>query len=338
MKKDFGIDAVITWVDGKDKKHLKKRLDAMSRLGLLDSNAHNATYETRFNDSGEIYYCIASILKYAPFIRTIFIVTDNQEPPYINLFSEQEICTRDKIKIVDHTVIFKGLEDCLPTFNSLSIESLLWLIPGISEYFLYFNDDFFINAPISQQVLIDHTGKLQLHGKMRSIWPLKLKFRVRNLRYRLLRRNNIPAHFKTAQVLSAQLAGLTQYLQLGHTPHIIRTETLNSFFEEHHELLRDQVCYPFRSIKQFLPVGLANHLEIKNNNARILPEEPSIYMKPNTPEDDSFSLEQMLKEEYKYGCIQSLDEFTPDRLDQVRKTMRKKLADYLPEFNECNKE
>ena len=332
MKNHIRIDAVITWVDGADPEHLQKRLDAMSSLGLTDSNKSTATHPTRFNDSGEIYYCIASILKYAPFIQNIYIVTDNQIPPLINLFIKNKICTHDKIKIIDHNVIFKGLENFLPTFNSLSINSLLWRIPGIADYFLYFNDDVFINAPISPEDLVDQTGKLKLHGKMRSIWPARIKNKARNIRYKVLRRKNTPPSFKKAQTLGAELLGFTKYLQISHTPHIIRTNTLKVFFAQNPDVLQQQICYPFRSIKQFSPIGLANHLEIKNKSCQILAEEPSIYIKPSNPEKDKASLQQMIKEEYRYGCIQSLDEFTPERLDQLRKAMRIKLSGYLPEF------
>ena len=46
--------------------------------------------------------------------------------------------------IIDHKTIFEGYHQYLPTFNSLSIESLLFKIPNLSEHFLYFCDDFFL--------------------------------------------------------------------------------------------------------------------------------------------------------------------------------------------------
>ena len=331
MKNNIGIDAVIAWVDGDDPAHLQKRLKAMSSLGLSNLNEPTATHPTRFNDSGEIYYCIASIIKYAPFIRKIHIITDNQKPRFIDLFAQKGICSKERIEIVDHKVIFRGFEEHLPTFNSLTIETMMWRIPGITDYFLYFNDDLFVNAPLSQEQLVDKDGTLYLHGNKRSIWPVRIKHRLRTIGYRLQRKKSIPPSFKKAQVHSAELSGLTEYLQIGHTPHFIRTNTLKDFFAQHPEILQQQISHPFRSIRQFLPVGLANHLEIKNNNAHLLPEEDVIYIKPSTSDRFEVSLNQMLEGTWRYGCIQSLDEFSLDKLRAIRKTMAIKLAGYLPE-------
>ena len=78
---DFSItecDAVIAWVDGNDPKHLFKKAQALKALGLISALDLNGTKATRFANNGEIYYCVASILKYAPFVRRIYIVTDAQ--------------------------------------------------------------------------------------------------------------------------------------------------------------------------------------------------------------------------------------------------------------------
>src|SRR5690606_499027 len=100
------IDAVITWVDGNDRAHRKRREQAQTLAGLRKDEPTNATYDTRFANQGEIYYCIASILKYAPFIRHIFIVSDGQTPAHISDFAKSSLCGTNKIQIVDHRTIF----------------------------------------------------------------------------------------------------------------------------------------------------------------------------------------------------------------------------------------
>ena len=65
------IDAVIAWVDGDDPKHIKKR-----KLYLSSDNEDkndDIAGSTRIKSLGEIEFCVGSILKYAPFIRKIFI-------------------------------------------------------------------------------------------------------------------------------------------------------------------------------------------------------------------------------------------------------------------------
>lgn len=147
------MDAVITWVDGNDPHHKKKRLAAMYSNPKRIDQTSNAVVETRFNDSGEIYFTIASILKFAPFIQRIFIVTDGQTPAHLASFAECGICDAEKIRIVDHTEIFREFEHDLPTFNSLSIETMMYFIDDLSDEFIYFNDDFFLDALFNGMIL-----------------------------------------------------------------------------------------------------------------------------------------------------------------------------------------
>ncbi|MHB1107018.1 MAG: Stealth CR1 domain-containing protein, partial [Lutibacter sp.] len=106
---DFEIDAVIAWVDGNDEAHLNKMtnyVEDKSKLG-------NQQFRTRFDQVNEIEFSVKSILKYAPFVRNIFIVSDGQTP----LFLKNHIEKYAKVKIVDHKEIFKGFESYAPTFN-----------------------------------------------------------------------------------------------------------------------------------------------------------------------------------------------------------------------------
>ena len=319
------IDVVISWVDGSDPAHAEKRSVTMSKMGLpFDPRS------TRYSDMGEIYYCIASILKYAPFIDRIYLITDEQKPRFLDLFTREGICSEGKIQVVDHSVIFNGFEDCLPTFNPRPIETMMWRIPGIAEHFIFLNDDFFLNSEVYREDLINSEGKLVLHGRIRKTWPLRLKHRFRSLVYRLLKKGNLPPSHNIAQAKSAAIAGLDYYLQVEHTPHILRTSTFDNFFRKHRALIKEQVCKPFRSISQFHPVSLANSLEIKEGNAEIKPPEPCIYMKPTTPEKDARSIDHILREKYKYGCIQSMDQFSQERIRIVRNIMNQKFEGYLP--------
>lgn len=71
------IDAVITWVDGDDPAHKAKRMKYASSevLGAADKAA-----DTRFSDLGEIFWCVASLNRFAPWLNRIYIVTDAQDP------------------------------------------------------------------------------------------------------------------------------------------------------------------------------------------------------------------------------------------------------------------
>lgn len=76
---------------------------------------------------------------YAPFIRNIYLVTDGQTPAWLDT-------SAPGIQVVDHKEIFSD-PTALPVFNSHAIETQLHHIPGLSERYLYLNDDFFFARP-----------------------------------------------------------------------------------------------------------------------------------------------------------------------------------------------
>ena len=78
-KSDFPIDAVIPWVDGRDPNFRRKRNKYLNEIEVKQINK-----PTRFHEVGELYFVIKSIFKFAPFIRTIHIVTDDQIPEVID--------------------------------------------------------------------------------------------------------------------------------------------------------------------------------------------------------------------------------------------------------------
>lgn len=131
----FPIDAVITWVDGDDSKWKAEKDLYSNNVDSLNGEGR-ANKDERFRNRNELKYLLRSIEMFAPFIRNIFIVTCGQIPGWLDI-------NNDKIKLIDHKDIYKN-KDALPTFNSSSIETQLHHIDGLSEHFLYFNDDFML--------------------------------------------------------------------------------------------------------------------------------------------------------------------------------------------------
>ena len=75
-----------------------------------------------------------------PFIRTVHLVVSNVEqvPKWLD---------QRKVNVVLHKGIIP--EILLPTFNSTTIEMFLCRIPGLSEHFIYSNDDMFAINPMT---------------------------------------------------------------------------------------------------------------------------------------------------------------------------------------------
>ncbi|WP_326784972.1 stealth conserved region 3 domain-containing protein [Streptomyces sp. NBC_00151] len=135
---DFPVDAVYTWVNGSDVAWLERKNSVLAGLGMDTQDA--ATSAARFRDRDELRYSLRSIDMYAPWIRNIYIVTDKQDPKWLDL-------SHPRVRVVDHTEIF-GDRGALPTYNSHAIESQLHHIEGLAEHFLYFNDDVFLGRTV----------------------------------------------------------------------------------------------------------------------------------------------------------------------------------------------
>ena len=136
MKSDIpSIDLVYLWVDGSDPEWLAKRNAFFGKIGKNTSTNFNG----RYANNDELKYSLRSVERYAPWIRKIFIVTDNQTPEWLDIGNP-------KIKIIDHKDILP--HESLPCFNSGLIEHFLHRIPNLSEHFLFSNDDTFFNKAV----------------------------------------------------------------------------------------------------------------------------------------------------------------------------------------------
>ena len=313
------IDAVITWVDGNDPKHkakLNNCLDGGKRENIPGADI------TRFGSINEIKYCVLSILKFAPFIRNIYIITDNQNPNLGNVIKELFPNRLDSICIVDHKEIFEGYEQFLPTFNSRTIETLMWRIKGLSDKFIFFNDDFFIVNDIKREDWF-RNGRPVLRGawKIRPIIKLSLKRLLKNFQNIFLKMKdiNLKPSNATSQWRSANMLGFKyKFFKSGHTPHAIDRTTLENYFNKNKEVFLKNASYRFRHYDQYNTVSLANHLEILEGNKFFeLPNEVNI-----EPVNRHFNyvdkkIKICEKQELKSMCAQSLDLATKEDREKI---------------------
>ncbi len=164
----FDIDLVYLWVDGDDPVWLKKK----ERFTGKQVDFSEANNRGRYVDNDELKYSLRSAEKYVPWIRRIYIVTDNQCPEWLR-------GDNPRIRIVDHKEILP--EEALPCFNSSVIEYFLYKIPGLAEHFLFANDDMFFNKALSPDYFFDGNGLpiVRLKKKLLGKWHYPLKKVVR---------------------------------------------------------------------------------------------------------------------------------------------------------------
>lgn len=118
------MDAVITYVDGNDPLWQQDYRAATGREALAK----------RYRDWGTLPYLLRGIERHMPFVNKVYLVVsrESQVPAWADT---------TQLKVVYHSDILPA--QCLPTFNSCTIELFLHRIPGLAEQFLYFNDDLF---------------------------------------------------------------------------------------------------------------------------------------------------------------------------------------------------
>lgn len=124
------IDVVYTWVNSDDPAWQE----------LISPYREVSSYDgDRFAQVDELRYSIRSLFTFAPWVRKVFIFTNCAPPTWF--------VASDRVQWIMHDEVIP--EHYLPLFSSHSIETFLHKIPGLSERYVYFNDDVFLSAPVA---------------------------------------------------------------------------------------------------------------------------------------------------------------------------------------------
>ena len=306
------IDVVVTWVDGSDPAHQAKR-----RAALTGRPAPDAVSETRFADRGEIATCLRSILRFAPFVRRIHVLTDAQRPAVLDRLDPE------RVVLVDHREAFAGYEAALPLFSGRGIETMLWRIPGLAERFVYLNDDMFLTRPAAPGDWFDHAGRPVLRGEMRAVWPVAAKMRLRQALARLPGRSEPRPGYRASQALAAERLGHRRFLYVDHHPHPLRRGTFADLFAARPDVLRENIAHRFRSARQVNPAALANQAEIAAGTPVVGPSPPVARIAHGAVSNGR-ALDDIAAGRVASACVQSLDRLDPDdvrALDEVTRTL-----------------
>ncbi len=317
---DEPIDVVIAWVDGSDPKLTAKR---NQYLETSVKKKLRSAHPTRFASDNEIRYCVLSILRFAPFVRNIYIVTDDQDPDIYTEVEKFFPTKTETIKIVDHKEIFRGYEKFLPTFNSISIGNMVWRIKGLSENFVYFNDDVFLIRPVQPEDWVKNNRPV-LRGRFMCPPFMKLlKLRLRKLwNNTILKKVNYEAKFSfyVVQWNAARVAGMKfRFLFNCHTPHVVNRKKIEEFYSKNNELLERNISFRFRNISQFNITSLANHLEVRDGNKNINNLNLG-YLVPSFYSESKLSRKMKrceMDSRIKSVCVQSLDQVGKEDQDRI---------------------
>lgn len=128
------IDIVIPWVDPSDPVWQNEKKKYQKNVTIEED-----IREIRFRDWDNLKYVFRSIDKFAPWVNRVHFVTFGHIPKWMNTDCP-------KIHIVRHEDFIP--KEYLPLFSSHVIELNMNKIPGLSEKFIYFNDDIFLIRPV----------------------------------------------------------------------------------------------------------------------------------------------------------------------------------------------
>ena len=304
------VDVVIAWVDGRDRKHRAKRRRYLANSGGDARHERGAAGARRFSDNDEIRFCLRSICNYAPWVRTIWLVTDDQVPAAI----DRQRAERDNIRVVDHREIFRDHEELLPTFNSLAIETMLWRIEGLADRFLYFNDDMMFVGPVEPTDFFSSQGKVSLRGRWSS-WNQVLE-----------KGNTFNGHNK---LLGAEMLGYTseRFFSSGHVIYPQLRPAMEELFEQFKPAFLANAEYRFRNRRQFWPISAHDHLLLRSDRARVVKPSDAAhfsvrYCLKASPDALAARLQQLTDGTTRIACINHLEavvDKVPDAMDYLSK-------------------
>ncbi|MFI3316658.1 MAG: Stealth CR1 domain-containing protein [Rikenellaceae bacterium] len=321
---DQGIDVVIAWVDGDDPNHARKRRAFLSPE-CDQTQMEDVAGATRFAAQGEIEFCVLSFLRYAPFVRKIYIVTDEQDPHLEQSVERNFPDNRIPIEIVDHKVLFRGYEEYLPVFNSLSIETMLYRIPTLSERFIYCNDDFMLLGPTTAEEWFEGSAPICC-GEKFPTWLARL---LRTLKPK--RNGHKTFGHKDAMLNAADVMGVSYFGYIAHAPLAQRRRSFESFYELHPEVMKANISHRFRDESQYNPQVLCHLVEDVHYNNCIYKsiKGRTLFLKP-TREKPNYMARKLKEadtmEHLVFGCISSLDKANIEQVELFREWFEKRLS------------
>ncbi len=236
------IDIVFTWVDPENEAWNLAKARAISEIAPDGQRRLVHAYsQSRFNSNlEELKYALRSIERHLiGSVRKIFLVTNNGSVPgFIDLSKDSD----PSIEIIDYRTLL-GRE----SFCSRSIESVLHKIPGLSEHFLYFNDDMILNEDLDLRDWFSPNGQ--------GIWyqdtsPIIRFFHRYAFFSNLIDVDGGVVFARHRMFKKLELEGSIPP-PIGHNPRLLSKSLIEAFIERFNDeitVLREQV---FRSPKAF---------------------------------------------------------------------------------------
>ncbi|CZF80141.1 Capsular polysaccharide phosphotransferase SacB [Grimontia celer] len=268
------VDIVYTWVNDKDEDWRRMLIENVTNKDEIDWD--------RFHSIDELKYSLRSIFLHAPWVNKIYVLTNCKPPEWL-------LKDNDKVIFVDHIDVFPDA-NVLPNFNSHAIESCLHKINGLSENFIYFNDDVFLGRNVDKSLFIEgnKTSKsfLEPYGMV----------------YGSLSTDNpdyLNASLNSKSLIESEYSLSPTQLHK-HTPHSLRKSVLEELeikFKDNFDLVRSA---KFRTINDInITSFLYHHYSYINGRSCLGSEASCLVRESNIDKVES----AIKKREYDFFCL-----------------------------------
>jgi hypothetical protein len=301
----FDIDIVFSWVDGNSIEYQRARAAVAQRHVLGEGDDSVA----RFRQIDELKYALRSVYMFAPWIRNIYIATDSPAPAWL--------ADHPRVTIVRSEEFFSDLS-VLPTHNSQAVESQLHHIHGLSEHFLYSNDDMFFGRPVEPGMFFS-PGSIT-------------KFIEANTRIGLGLNNAERSGFENAarvnRGLLQQRFGRVTTRHLEHTAAPLRRSVLTEMEHEFADEFRDTAASPFRAASNISVTNSLYHYYALMTGRAIVQENAKVnYIDTTMVAGLAFLGDLLKKRSYDFFCLN--DGSFPEVSDEERTTV---VTDFLERY------
>ncbi|WP_435209067.1 stealth family protein [Streptomyces sp. bgisy034] len=304
----FPVDIVYTWVDGEEPEMRAKRARYQEHgiAEILDKE----TGASRYTSHDELKYSLRSLAMYADFVRHIYLVTDGQKPHWLD-------DSAPGITVVDHRDIFP--EGVLPVFNSHAIETRLHHIPGLSEHYLYFNDDVFVGRRVTAEHFFHGSGLMKI-----PVSPLKIGVGKPHAEETATNSAN-----KNVRRLLLEKFGRMTTNNFMHTPLPQHRETLQALEELFPQDVARTTASRFRS-PQDLAMTAPLLYQYALMTGRGVPGKYSFrYVNISRPDAEGRLADLRRNRRFDFFCLNDVD-VPPEERERVGVRMNEFLADYFP--------
>lgn len=303
---DFPVDVVYTWVDGADPEWARRR--AQLSGAVYHPEAAN---DARFISRDELRYSLRSLHAYAPWVRNVYLVTDDQAPAWLDE-------SHPDVQVVSHREIFSD-PSVLPTYNSFAIESQLHRIEGLSECFLYLNDDMFLGRPVRPQMffLANGNSKFFLSQTRVPMGPIDE------------RDTPVDAALKNNRMIISRLFGATITRGTQHVPYALQRSVLAEIEERFPAEHAATMASRFRAMDN-LSITYSLHQYYAFHTGRAVPGMVNYgYVHLGVPNLADRLARALVRRDWDAFCLN--DAFsTPDQIERQNEVLRPFLDSYFP--------